>query len=232
MKASLFVRLFLSKILTQKSQAFDKTLPPTFFIIQCMKLIIIFSLFYITSIQAKTILFLGDSLTEGYGIDKDSAYPVLLDKRFKEEGLKNIKIVNASISGSTSASAPSRFRWFLKSKPDILLLALGANDGLRGVNTESIYKNLATVIEKAQEKKIKVILCGIRMPPNYGEDYNKKFMKVFSDLASKYKLIFIPQLLEGIGGEKSLNIEDGIHPNEEGHKKIMNLVYPYIKKAL
>lgn len=182
--------------------------------------------------QAKTIVFFGDSLTEGYGVAKKDSYPYLIKDQLAKDGYKNVKVVNGSISGSTTASAPSRMRWFLKSKPDILVLALGANDGLRGISPENTEKNLDRVIDMAKKAKVKVILCGLRMPPNYGPDYRKKFVAVYKNLAQKHKVRFIPKMLEGVAGETAMNQEDGIHPNEKGHKKLKQTVYPHIKDLL
>jgi acyl-CoA thioesterase-1 len=182
--------------------------------------------------HAKTVLFLGDSLTEGYGIDKKLSYPELLLKKFKKEGKSELIFVNASISGSTSASAPSRLRWFMRSKPQVLVLALGANDGLRGVDLKSTKKNLQTVIDMAKKNKVTVILLGLRMPPNYGKEYTENFQKLYRELAKENSLVLVPQLLEGVAGVKELNQDDGIHPNEAGHQKMMDNVYPHLKKLL
>lgn len=177
------------------------------------------------------VLFLGDSLTEGYGIPLEKAYPTLIDGELKAKGLK-FKITNASISGSTSASGAGRLKWQLKNKPDILFLALGANDGLRGLPTESIYKNLEAVIQTAQKEKIRVILAGIKIPTNYGGPYRQKFEAVFSDLAKKYSLTFVPFLLDGVAMKKELNLPDGVHPNEKGHAIMAKNVLPIIEKAI
>ncbi|MBL7664377.1 MAG: arylesterase, partial [Bacteriovoracaceae bacterium] len=159
------------------------------------------------------------------------AYPSLLEKKLLAEKY-DIKVINAGVSGSTTASASQRLAWYLKAKPEILLLALGANDGLRGLKITESQKNLEQVIEKAQASGTTVILAGMLLPPNYGKEYSKQFEQMFKDLAKKYSLSFIPFLLKGVGGEKKLNIEDGMHPNENGHKKILETVYPYIVKAL
>ncbi len=177
------------------------------------------------------IIILGDSLTEGYGIDQQQSYPSLLRQRFKKEGA-SVQIVNAGSSGSTSASAVSRLKWLLKSKPDILMLALGGNDGLRGSKLTQTQDNLDKSIQLALSQNIKVVLAGMQIPTNYGKDYSSQFKQVFVTLSKKYNVIFIPFLLEGVGGVKKYNLPDGIHPNQEGHKKIAQLVYPYLKKLL
>ncbi|MBT6325045.1 MAG: arylesterase [Bdellovibrionales bacterium] len=197
-----------------------------------MKYLIIFFLILVNSATANTVLFLGDSLTEGYGIKKSNSYPSLLQNKLKKEGYTTLKFINGSISGSTTASGLSRLKWYLKMKPSILVLILGANDGLRGIDPKITYNNLEKVILLAHKTKIKVLLVGLRMPPNYGEGFTDKFQQVFIDLAQKYKLTFVPQILKGVGGEILLNQEDGIHPNEKGHLKMMENVYPKLKELL
>ncbi len=188
--------------------------------------------FFLNPAFSKTIVFVGDSLTEGYGVAKESAYPNLLPALFKERMEKEVVIVNGSVSGSTTASASSRFRWFLRSKPDILVLALGANDGLRGLSLPESQKNLEDVILLAKAEKMKIVLAGMLMPPNYGDDYRKQFETLFKDLVKKHELIFIPFLLEGVAGVKELNQADGIHPNEKGHKIMAETVYKILGPLL
>jgi acyl-CoA thioesterase-1 len=180
---------------------------------------------------APTVVILGDSLTEGYGISQSQAYPAILENLLKEKKI-SAKIINAGISGSTSASGESRLRWFLKSRPDILVLALGANDGLRGLDTDGLKTHLEKVIRLAQAEKIKVIIAGMKIPLNYGDDYRRKYERVFPDLAKQYSLELIPFLLEGVATNKSLNISDGIHPNEKGHAVIAKNLLPVIEKSL
>lgn len=179
----------------------------------------------------KTLIVLGDSLTEGYGVAKESAFPALLEKKIQAQG-GNWKVVNAGVSGSTTASALSRTKWVFKSKPELLILCLGANDGLRGLKVAESKKNLAEAIEYAQSQKVPVVLGGIYVPPNYGEKYAKEFRAMYEDLAKKYKLTFMPFLLEGVGGQSKLNLPDGIHPNEKGHEIIADHVYKAIKGML
>jgi len=197
-----------------------------------MKFILVIALFFCAAIYGKTVLFLGDSLTEGYGVSKKDSYPELLLNRLKVKGYQDLKFINGSISGSTTASGHSRMRWFLKAKPDILVLVLGANDGLRGFETKVSYQNLEKVILLAQKENIKVFLVGVRMPPNYGKSFTDEFAQVFVDLAKKYKLTFVPQILKGVAGEKKLNQDDGIHPNEQGHQLMMETLYPKLKELL
>jgi len=181
--------------------------------------------------SAKTLLILGDSLTEGLGVAKEKAYPALVEKKLKAAG-KDITVINGGNSGSTTASGPSRLRWHLKAKPDALLLALGANDGLRGLDLTESEKNLSQTIALAQEKKLKVILAGMKVPPNYGKEYSDRFEKMFETLAKQHKVPLIPFLLKDVGGVRSLNQADGIHPNEKGHEIIAETVFEEVKKRL
>lgn len=182
------------------------------------------------------ILFIGDSITEGYGVSKDEAYPVLvineLNRKFTLRRMaKRVEGINGGVSGATSASALPRLRWFLKAKPRILFLALGANDGLRGLSPADLEKNLDVTIDLAKKEGMKVVLAGMKLPPNYGRKSGEEFEAVYPRLASKYKIPLVPFILAGVGGEKELNIEDGIHPNAKGHKRIAELVTPYLEKA-
>lgn len=179
----------------------------------------LFFLVVLTSLSsmAKTVVVLGDSLTEGYQLSRQEAFPALMEASLKGK-YPDIKIINGGFSGATSASGPSRLNWYLKSRPDILVLALGANDGLRGLSVKETEKNLTTVIEKSMSSGVRVVLLGMKMPVNYGSPYREDFEKIFSNLAKKFKLPFLPFLLEGVGGVAKLNLPDGIHPNPEGHK--------------
>lgn len=180
---------------------------------------------------AGKILILGDSLTEGYGIDKAESFPVLLEEMLKKEGYK-ITVTNAGIAGSTTASGVSRLKWHLKGKFTHLLLALGSNDGLRGFKLEITRKNLEDTLKLALEHKLKILILGAKMPPNYAKDYTVGFEKIFSDLSTKYKVPLMPFILDGVAGNPKLNIEDNIHPNPEGHKIIAKNLLPYVKKIL
>jgi acyl-CoA thioesterase-1 len=182
--------------------------------------------------ELKTVLFLGDSLTEGYGIDHEKSYPFLFKKIVKEKKKIEIKVINGGVSGSTTASGMARLRWFKRANPDIMLLALGANDGLRGIKIDASRSNLEKIIKKAEELKIKVVLAGMLLPVNYGENYRSEFEVMFKSLAKKYKLTLIPFLLEGIAAKKELNISDGIHPNEKGHEIMAKTVYKYLGPLL
>jgi acyl-CoA thioesterase-1 len=184
------------------------------------------------SAAQKKLVVLGDSLTEGYGVAKDSAFPAVLEKLLHEAGKKEWTVINAGVSGSTTASALSRMKWLFKTKPQVVFLALGANDGLRGIKTTASEKNLADAIEYAQKENVKIILGGLYMPPNYGAQYTRDFKKIYQDLAKKYKLSFVPFILDKVAGDPKYNLADGIHPNEAGHKIIAETVFKSVKGAL
>ena len=181
----------------------------------------------------KTILILGDSLTEGYGIQKTEAFPWLVEQKLNREYPDcNVKIVNGGISGSTSAGALSRLqRHFeqMDQKPELVMIALGSNDGLRGLPLEAMEQNLQEAISWLLSQEVEVVLAGMQIPPNYGFMYSRNFKKVFPQLAKKNKLKLIPFLLEDVAMKAHLNLSDGIHPNAEGHKVIAQTVFPYFK---
>lgn len=194
-------------------------------------ILITFILSIATYAQTK-IVFLGDSLTEGYGLSKEQAFPHLIQEKLDKIKPNGFKIINGGVSGSTTASGKSRLKWFLKAKPNIVVLALGANDGLRGIKVDESEKNLEQTIQLAQENNLKIILCEMHLPINYGKEYRKKFNDMFKRIKEKYKIGFIPFLLEGVGGVKEMNLEDGIHPNVEGHKKVAENVMKYLKEHI
>lgn len=177
-------------------------------------------------------LIIGDSLTAGYGVSKEAAYPRQLELLFQEQGYK-IQVLNAGSSGSTSASLKRRLQWHIKAQPKYIMIALGANDGLRGIPVSQTYANLKKSIEFAQKRKIQVILAGMKMPLNYGKKYRTDFEKTYKKLAKVFpEVIFIPFLLKDVGGVKDLNLADGIHPNEKGQKKIAQLLFKSLKGQL
>ena len=177
------------------------------------------------------ILILGDSLTEGYGVPKAAAYPARLQELLTERKHK-VEVINGGSSGSTSASALSRLRWHLKAKPDIMILALGANDGLRGIPVSSTEKNLGRTIKAAQEAGIRVILAGMKLPYNYADKYRSEFEAMFERLHKKHNTGFIPFLLDKVGGNPQYNLSDGIHPNERGHRQLAQTVLPHVEREL
>ena len=177
------------------------------------------------------IVALGDSLTEGFGVSKEEAYPYLVEQELIRKGY-SVRMINAGISGSTSASAPSRMQWYVRVKPDIVILALGGNDGLRGLSVQHMKKNLGKAIELASSKNILVLLAGMQIPLNYGQDYTKSFRNAFYELAEQYQLPMIPFLLKDVGNVPGLNLPDGIHPNPEGHHIISRTVLGHLEPLL
>ena len=179
-----------------------------------------------------TVLFLGDSLTEGLGLETGEAFPELIAARLKAEGRDDIKVINGGVSGSTSASALGRLQWYARSQPDLVVLSLGANDGLRGLAVEEMRANLAKTIEFAQTNGIRVALTGMLAPPNMGPEYTTAFASVFPELAEKYQLPFLPFLLEGVAAVPELNQADGIHPNIEGSRVVAEHVHRFLAALL
>lgn len=196
-----------------------------------MKLTFILLSLFSFSAMGQTILFLGDSLTEGYQLTKEEAYPALIEKQLQKKH-KDLKVINGGVSGATSASGLKRMDWYLKARPEIMVLVLGANDGLRGLKIDQTEKNLSSVIEKAKERNIKVILVGMKMPTNMGEPYRTKFEEMYPKLAKKYSLRLVPFILEGVGGVPELNLADGIHPNPKGHEIMAKTVLKVLEKEL
>ena len=190
-------------------------------------LFFILTLFLSTQCFAKKLIIIGDSLTEGLGVAKEQAYPSLLEKK-----LKNWTVSNAGVSGSTSASGLSRLKWQMKAKPDLVILALGANDGLRGVKINETEKNLTETIAYAKQNNIKIILAGMQLPPNYGKEYTSEFKKTFYKIAKKEKVLLIPFILDKVAGDFQLNQADGIHPNEKGHEVIAETLYQFLKDKI
>jgi len=193
-----------------------------------------FLLLFSTHGYGQKVLMLGDSLTAGYKIDKEVAYPALIEKELKASGYPNITVVNAGISGSTTASGTQRLTWHLRSKPKprVMVLALGANDGLRGLKLEKSKENLIATIQLAKKNNIVVILAGMKIPTNYGAVYTNAFAKLYTEIAKQEKIALIPFLLEGVATIKKLNLSDGIHPNEEGHKILAKTVTSYLVPIL
>ena len=181
--------------------------------------------------EAPKIVFLGDSLTAGLGLPSTQSFPSLIGRKLKEKGLE-YEIVNAGVSGDTSAGGLRRLDWSLDGNVRVLIVALGANDGLRGLPTSEMKKNLAAVLDRARERNVPVILAGMEAPPNYGPDYTREFRSVYSELAAQYHVRFIPFLLQGVAGNASLNQGDGIHPNTRGAEIVADLVWKELEQEL
>ena len=176
------------------------------------------------------IVFLGDSLTAGFGLDLDEAYPALIQDKIAALG-KNVKVVNAGISGDTTAGGLSRLDWLMKERVDILVIALGANDGMRGVSVESMKENLRLIIRgaKAKAPKAEIVLAGMLLPPNQGAEYSARYRQAFPDLAREEKVRLLPFLLEGVAGKPELNLPDAIHPTADGQKILAENVWAVLE---
>ncbi|HWN44234.1 MAG TPA: arylesterase [Thermoanaerobaculia bacterium] len=177
------------------------------------------------------VVFLGDSLTAGYGLGGEQAYPALVEKRLEEEGIP-IKALNAGVSGDTTAGGLARLDWLLSQKPDVVVVGLGGNDGLRGLPLEQAERNLREIVRRAKAAGARVLLLGMQIPPNYGPEYAKGFSDMYPNLAKEMDVPLVPFLLEGVGGVADLNQADGIHPTAEGQEKVADLVTPYVADVL
>ncbi len=177
------------------------------------------------------ILVLGDSLSEGFGLDEGQSFPRLVETNLRAKK-HDVTVTNGGVSGSTSASGVTRLKWHLKKKTDILVLELGANDGLRGIKLTETKKNLTEIIRLAKEKKVKVLLLGLLMPPNYGKKYVSDFEAMYKSIASTEKVPFLPFLLNEVAGKTELNLPDGVHPNAKGHEIVAKTVSEFVEKHL
>jgi len=174
------------------------------------------------------IVVLGDSLTAGLGLQKSEAYPALLQQRIDDDGL-NFEVVNAGVSGDTSAGGLERLDWALQGDVKILVVALGGNDALRALPPPELQHNLAQIIERAQARGISVVLAGMEAPPNFGRDYIVAFHKVYPALARQYHVAFVPFLLQGVAGDDALNQRDGIHPTAAGARILADTVWAALR---
>jgi acyl-CoA thioesterase-1 len=181
----------------------------------------------------RVVLCLGDSITSGYGLDPEQSYPALLQKKIDLQGW-NFRVVNAGQSGDTSAGGLGRLDWLLKNRVDVLVLELGANDGLRGLPVKTTQANLQAVIDRTKKKypHARVVLAGMKVPPNMGQDYGRQFEAVFRELAAKNNAPLIPFVLEGVGGVRELNLPDGIHPTAKGHEIVAKNIWKVLEPVL
>ncbi|WP_409360541.1 arylesterase [Acinetobacter beijerinckii] len=183
-----------------------------------------------TIVSAKTILVLGDSLSAGYGIDAKQGWVNLLQQRLDQQYPKKHKVVNASVSGETTSGGLARLPKLLTTyKPDVVVIELGGNDGLRGQPPQMIQKNLAQLVQLSQKQKATVLLFGMKIPPNYGSAYSSAFENNYKVVSQQYKIKLLPFFLEGVAGQKGLIQNDQIHPNAKAQPIMLNLAYPYIK---
>lgn len=196
-------------------------------------LIIALAALFQVSISTKTILFYGDSITAGYGLSVEDAFPARVAEALKAKGME-VKVVNAGLSGETSAGGLSRIDWILRQPIDVFVLELGGNDGLRGLPLDQTKTNLQMIIDKVKAKNpdVKIVLAGMMVPPNLGKEYTTEFRNIYPELAKKNNATLIPFLLEGVGGDDKLNLPDGIHPNVEGHKIVAKTVVKVLEPLL
>ena len=185
------------------------------------------------AVDAKTILIVGDSISAGYGINPEQGWVQLLQKRLAQQYPKQHKVVNASVSGETTSGALARMPKLLQSyKPDVVVIELGGNDALRGQPPQMIQKNLGQLVQQSQQAKAKVLLFGMKIPPNYGTAYSQAFENNYKVISQQYKIKLLPFFMQGIAGHKDLMQNDQIHPNAKSQSILLNNAYPYIKGAL
>ena len=181
--------------------------------------------------RGPVVVFLGDSLTAGYGLDEQQAFPYLVEQALAA-ALPTLRVVNAGISGDTTAGGLSRLDWLLRQQPDVLVVALGGNDGLRGLDPAASEENLRRIITRAQEEGARVLLVGMLIPPNYGPEYTRAFAGIYPRLAAEFDVPLVPFLLEGVAGDVSLNQADGIHPTAEGQALVAQTVLAHLEPLL
>ena len=185
------------------------------------------------AVEAKTILIVGDSISAGYGINPEQGWVQLLQKRLDQQYPKQHKVVNASVSGETTSGALARMPKLLQSyKPDVVVIELGGNDALRGQPPQMIQKNLGQLVQQSQQAKAKVLLFGMKIPPNYGTAYSQAFENNYKVISQQYKIKLLPFFMQGIAGHKDLMQNDQIHPNDKAQSILLNNAYHYIKGAL
>lgn len=198
-----------------------------------VQLLFLASALNVIAAEPKTILVLGDSIAAGYGLDPEEAFPALLEEKIQAAGL-GYKVVNAGLSGDTTAGGLRRITWLLRQPVDVLLLELGGNDGLRGIDPDETEKNLQGIVEKVRQKNPKtvVVIAGMQMPENMGKDYTVRFREVFPRVARENNATLIPFLLDGVGGKADLNQPDRIHPTAEGHRIIAATIWKVLQPVL
>jgi len=181
----------------------------------------------------KTILFFGNSLSAGYGIEPELSFPGRTQTRL-DSLKKDFRVINGGLSGETTAGGLSRLDWFLEEEPYLFVLELGGNDGLRGIALSETKKNLLAIVDKVQAKypNTKIILAGMQIPPNMGKAYTDEFKAIYPAVAKEKNITLIPFLLEGVAGNPALNLPDGIHPTEEGHRLVLETIWPFILAEL
>lgn len=177
------------------------------------------------------VVFLGDSLTAGYGLEGGQAFPALVEKRLEEQGIP-LQALNAGVSGDTTAGGLARLDWLLSQKPEVVVVGLGGNDGLRGLPLDQAERNLREIVRRSRAAGARVLLLGMQIPPNYGPEYAQGFRDMYPRIAGEMDVPLVPFALEGVGGVAELNQADGLHPTAEGQEKVAELVTPYVAEVL
>lgn len=179
------------------------------------------------------VLFFGNSLTAGYGLDEEEAFPSLIQDKIDSAGL-DYRVINAGLSGETTASGLNRLDWFLEEAPAVFVLELGGNDGLRGISVQETRSNLRQIIQKVKTRypDTKIVLSGMQIPLNMGQEYTAEFSGMYEEIAMEEEVVLIPFLLEGVAGDSALNLPDGIHPTAEGHQIVAETVWDFISPLL
>jgi acyl-CoA thioesterase-1 len=185
----------------------------------------------VAAADERVVTVLGDSLTAGHGVSAAEAFPARLEARLRREGFA-YRVINAGVSGDTSAGGLRRVDWVLKTHPEIVIVALGANDGLRGLGVAAMQANLERIVERLQAAGVRVLLAGMRVPPNYGDDFARAYARVFPEVARKTGVALAPFLLDGVAAVPALNQPDGIHPTAEGHQRIADRLWPQLRPLL
>jgi len=179
----------------------------------------------------RVVVAFGDSLTAGLGVAAEEAWPALIEARLRREGYQ-YRVVNAGVSGDTTAGGLRRVDWVLRNRPQVAVVALGANDGLRGLDTDAMERNLLAIVERLRASGARVLVAGMRVPTNYGDAYTQAFRDVFPDVAKRTGSALMPFLLDGVAADPRLNLPDGIHPNAAGHRVIAEHVWPHLVALL
>lgn len=177
------------------------------------------------------VLFLGDSLSAGLHLPAEQAFPAVLAERLAAAGLP-VQLVNAGVSGDTTAGGLARLDWLLRQEPELVVVELGGNDGLRGVRVESVEENLRAIVQRSLSAGARVLLLGMKLPPNYGREYTDEFEAAFTRVAAEEEVEFIPFFLEGVGGVPEMTLEDGLHPTAEGHRRLAENLYPVLSEMV
>lgn len=177
------------------------------------------------------VIFLGDSLTAGYGLEESESFPALLGEELASRD-RGVRVVNAGVSGDTTAGGMARLDWLLSQRPSVMVVELGANDGLRGLSLEESERNLDQILDRCLQAGARVLLIGMKIPPSYGPEYSDRFEDLFPTLAERYEIPLMPFLLEGVAAVPALNQADGIHPNAAGQRQVAANVRPYLEAVL